>query len=131
MFRASTGSVKATGRFSYVNPRCIRSYKVSSRHNPRKMVRVWAEKEMRNLKRLQTAGIRCPEPLEVRENVLVMGFIGDKDGWLVIPSLYATCIILIRLAMKGIPSTERRRYTYICSYRTLHRTRPHGPQNVQ
>ena len=45
------------------------------------MVRVWAEKEMRNLKRLYTAGIRCPEPIEVRENVLVMGFIGDKDGW--------------------------------------------------
>ncbi|KAI0776571.1 RIO1 family-domain-containing protein [Trametes elegans] len=52
-----------------------------SRHNPRKMVRVWAEKEMRNLKRLRTAGIRCPEPIEVRENVLVMTFVGDKDGW--------------------------------------------------
>ncbi|KAI1789641.1 RIO1-domain-containing protein [Ganoderma leucocontextum] len=52
-----------------------------SRHNPRKMVRVWAEKEMRNLKRLRTAGIRCPEPVEVRENVLVMTFVGDKDGW--------------------------------------------------
>ncbi|KAH9922804.1 RIO1-domain-containing protein [Epithele typhae] len=52
-----------------------------SRHNPRKMVRVWAEKEMRNLKRLRTAGIRCPEPLEVRENVLVMSFVGDNDGW--------------------------------------------------
>ncbi|KAI0346039.1 RIO1-domain-containing protein [Trametopsis cervina] len=52
-----------------------------SRHNPRKMVRVWAEKEMRNLKRLQGAGIRCPDPIEVRENVLVMGFIGDAEGW--------------------------------------------------
>ncbi|KAJ8501914.1 hypothetical protein ONZ51_g324 [Trametes cubensis] len=52
-----------------------------SRHNPRKMVRVWAEKEMRNLKRLRAAGIRCPEPIEVRENVLVMTFVGDKEGW--------------------------------------------------
>ncbi|KAH9854713.1 RIO1 family-domain-containing protein [Lenzites betulinus] len=52
-----------------------------SRHNPRKMVRVWAEKEMRNLKRLRTAGVRCPDPIEVRENVLVMTFVGDKDGW--------------------------------------------------
>ncbi|KAI0372189.1 RIO1-domain-containing protein [Pilatotrama ljubarskyi] len=52
-----------------------------SRHNPRKMVRVWAEKEMRNLKRLRTAGIRCPEPIEVRENVLVMTFVGDMEGW--------------------------------------------------
>jgi hypothetical protein len=30
--------------------------------NPRKMVRTWAEKEMRNLKRLVTAGILCPVP---------------------------------------------------------------------
>lgn len=45
------------------------------------MVRVWAEKEMRNLKRLVAAGIRCPEPLEVRENVLVMTFVGDAEGW--------------------------------------------------
>lgn len=54
-----------------------------SRHNPRKMVRMWAEKEMRNLKRLVAAGVPCPEPLEVRENVLVMDFLGDNDGWYV------------------------------------------------
>ena len=51
------------------------------KHNPRKMVRLWAEKEMRNLKRLVAAGIPCPEPIEVRENVLVMGFLGTKSGW--------------------------------------------------
>ncbi|KAK7469275.1 Serine/threonine-protein kinase rio1 [Stygiomarasmius scandens] len=49
--------------------------------NPRKMVRLWAEKEMRNLKRLVAAGIRCPDPVEVRENVLVMTFLGDNEGW--------------------------------------------------
>jgi len=38
---------------------------------------------MRNLKRLVSAGILCPDPLEVRENVLVMGFLGDKEGWCV------------------------------------------------
>lgn len=54
------------------------------------MVRVWAEKEMRNLKRLRTAGICCPEPIEVRENVLVMTFVGDKEGWLV-PPLIVFC----------------------------------------
>lgn len=48
------------------------------------MVRLWAEKEMRNLKRLVAAGIRAPDPTEVRENVLVMTFVGDKDGWCVI-----------------------------------------------
>lgn len=55
-----------------------------SRRNPRKMVRLWAEKEMRNLKRLVAAGIPCPDPLEVRENVFVMRFLGDKEGWFVL-----------------------------------------------
>ncbi|KAH9080678.1 RIO1-domain-containing protein [Lactarius deliciosus] len=52
-----------------------------NRKNPRKMVRLWAEKELRNLRRLHAAGIPCPEPLEVRENVLVMSFLGDREGW--------------------------------------------------
>ncbi|KNC95923.1 atypical/RIO/RIO1 protein kinase, variant [Spizellomyces punctatus DAOM BR117] len=52
-----------------------------SKSNPRKMVKVWAEKEMRNLKRLHAAGIPCPEPLLLRMHVLLMTFIGDKNGW--------------------------------------------------
>lgn len=47
--------------------------------NPRKMVRTWAEKEMRNLIRLQTAGIPSPEPIMLRSHVLVMGFVGKND----------------------------------------------------
>ncbi|XP_020580610.1 serine/threonine-protein kinase rio1-like [Phalaenopsis equestris] len=50
------------------------------RHNPRKMVKTWAEKEMRNLMRLRAAGIRCPTPFLLRLHVLVMDFIG-KTGW--------------------------------------------------
>ncbi|OMO71672.1 RIO kinase [Corchorus olitorius] len=50
------------------------------KHNPRKMVKTWAEKEMRNLLRLKAAGIRCPTPLLLRLHVLVMEFIG-KAGW--------------------------------------------------
>ncbi|CAB4384078.1 unnamed protein product [Rhizophagus irregularis] len=52
-----------------------------SKHNPRKMVKLWAEKEMRNLKRLWQVGIPCPEPLVLRLHVLVMSFLGDKNGW--------------------------------------------------
>ncbi|CAG8586421.1 11197_t:CDS:10 [Funneliformis caledonium] len=52
-----------------------------SKHNPRKMVKLWAEKEMRNLKRLWQSGIPCPEPLVLRLHVLVMSFLGDKNGW--------------------------------------------------
>ncbi|PKY14636.1 RIO1-domain-containing protein [Rhizophagus irregularis] len=52
-----------------------------SKHNPRKMVKLWAEKEMRNLKRLWQAGIPCPEPLVLGLHALVMIFLGDKNGW--------------------------------------------------
>mmetsp|Transcript_11478 Transcript_11478/g.18732 ORF Transcript_11478/g.18732 Transcript_11478/m.18732 type:complete len:537 (-) Transcript_11478:120-1730(-) len=48
--------------------------------NPRKMVRTWAEKEMRNLKRLTVAGIPCPEPHLLKQHVLIMDFLGE-DGW--------------------------------------------------
>ncbi|XP_066480281.1 serine/threonine-protein kinase RIO1 [Tiliqua scincoides] len=47
--------------------------------NPRKMVKTWAEKEMRNLTRLHTAQIPCPEPIMLRSHVLLMGFIGKND----------------------------------------------------
>ncbi|KAF8272256.1 RIO1 family-domain-containing protein [Lactarius quietus] len=80
-----------------------------NRKNPRKMVRLWAEKELRNLRRLCAAGIPCPEPLEVRENVLVMSFLGDREGWAaprlkdaeiedqtIYASLYAELILNVR-----------------------------------
>lgn len=49
------------------------------RSNPRKMVRTWAEKEMRNLTRLVDAGLFSPQPRMLRNHVLVMDFIGS-DG---------------------------------------------------
>lgn len=51
-----------------------------SKHNPRKMVQTWAEKEMRNLKRLNQAGIPSPNPILLKLHVLVMDFIGDRKG---------------------------------------------------
>ncbi len=51
-----------------------------SKSNNRAMVKVWAEKEMRNLKRMYASGIPCPEPIQLRLHVLVMGFLGDKKG---------------------------------------------------
>ena len=46
----------------------------------RAMVKVWAEKEMRNLRRIHAAGIPCPEPIYLRLHVLTMGFLGSKKG---------------------------------------------------
>ena len=48
--------------------------------NPRKMVKTWAEKEMRNLTRMYNGGIPCPKPHILRSHILVMDFIGC-DGW--------------------------------------------------
>ncbi|KAM7185879.1 putative serine threonine-protein kinase [Rhypophila sp. PSN 637] len=53
----------------------------SDKGNNRKMVKLWAEKEFRNLRRLYTAGIACPEPIKLKLHVLVMQFLGDKRGW--------------------------------------------------
>ena len=47
--------------------------------NPRKMVRMWAEKEMRNYRRLALAEVPCPAVHLLREHVLLMEFIG-RDG---------------------------------------------------
>jgi len=51
-----------------------------SHQNPRKVVRAWADREMRNLIRARRAGINCPYPVRVVDNVVLMEFIG-KDGW--------------------------------------------------
>ncbi|XDG00546.1 hypothetical protein ABKA04_000161 [Annulohypoxylon sp. FPYF3050] len=49
--------------------------------NNRKMVKLWAEKEFRNLRRIHAAAIPCPEPIQLKLHVLVMGFLGDKKGY--------------------------------------------------
>jgi|EP00979_Chaetoceros_neogracilis_P014328 RIO kinase 1 len=48
--------------------------------NPRKMVKVWAEKEMRNYRRLYAASIPTPKPILLKAHVLVMQFLGE-NGW--------------------------------------------------
>jgi len=50
------------------------------RSNPRKMVKTWAEKELRNLRRLHAAGIPSPKPVLLKNHILVMEFLGE-DGW--------------------------------------------------
>ncbi|MCL4133427.1 UNVERIFIED_CONTAM: hypothetical protein GTU68_017901 [Idotea baltica] len=47
-----------------------------AKHNPRKMVQMWAEKEMSNLFKLYNAGLPVPRPVLLRLHVLVMEFLG-------------------------------------------------------
>ena len=43
------------------------------------MVRLWAEKELRNLKRLEQEKIPAPKVVEGKGNVLVMEFLGKDE----------------------------------------------------
>src|SRR3989337_4488753 len=49
------------------------------RHDTRSLIFTWAQKEFRNLEQATRAEVRVPKPLAVKNNVLVMEFIG-KDG---------------------------------------------------
>jgi RIO kinase 1 len=49
------------------------------KHDTRSMIFAWAQKEFRNLEQASRAKVRVPTPIAVKNNVLVMEFIG-KDG---------------------------------------------------
>jgi len=50
-----------------------------SKQNPRKVIHMWAEKEMRNLVKMARHGIHVPEAVMLKKHVLLMSFIGS-DG---------------------------------------------------
>ena len=60
--------------------RLIMIFLFAGKSNPRKMVKVWAEKEMRNYRRIHSAGIPTPEPIFLKSHVLLMEFLGN-NGW--------------------------------------------------
>ncbi|HQF16924.1 MAG: RIO-type serine/threonine-protein kinase Rio1 [Methanosaeta sp. PtaB.Bin039] len=45
----------------------------------RSLINAWTRKEYRNLLRAEEAGIRVPHPFVVRENIIVLEFIGQED----------------------------------------------------
>ena len=74
-----TSILKFRSRQNYIVGEHRFAGEYSSSRNARKMVRVWAEKELRNLKRLEQGGIRAPRVVEGTQNILVMEFLG-VDG---------------------------------------------------
>ena len=46
----------------------------------RQTISTWARREFRNLNKAYTSGVKCPNPIAVKNNVLVMEFIGNKDA---------------------------------------------------
>ncbi|XP_057310078.1 serine/threonine-protein kinase RIO3-like [Hydractinia symbiolongicarpus] len=49
-----------------------------AKQNPRKIIKLWAEKEFRNLNRMKDAGLNCPHVELLRKHILVMSFIGEN-----------------------------------------------------
>lgn len=65
-FRSFMTYIHGDPRFGHVKP------------NRRDIVYVWAQKEYKNLQRYFEAGVRVPNPIAWRENVLLMEFIGEE-----------------------------------------------------
>ena len=51
-----------------------------SKQNPRKIIHMWAEKELHNLSKMLKHGVNVPEPILLKKHVLVMSFIGDEGS---------------------------------------------------
>lgn len=49
-----------------------------SKQNPRKIIHMWAEKELHNLVKMAKGGLRVPEAVVLKKHVLVMSFIGAE-----------------------------------------------------
>lgn len=50
-----------------------------SKQNNRTFIKMWAEKEMHNLKRIKNVGINCPSVVALKNNILLMSFIGENN----------------------------------------------------
>ncbi|MHA1368910.1 MAG: serine protein kinase RIO [Promethearchaeota archaeon] len=75
IYRINAQTSKWMMRYISGDPR----FKNFRRGNARLLISTWAFKEFKNLRRSVDAGVNSPRPIFVRENVLVMHFIG-RDG---------------------------------------------------
>jgi RIO kinase 3 len=48
-----------------------------SKQNPRKVIHMWAEKELHNLKKMEKFGVCVPQVVALKKHVLVMSFVGS------------------------------------------------------
>lgn len=74
IYRTATADFKKMSVYVQGDPRFKRVKK-----DTRSLIYTWATKEFKNLKRACEAKVRVPKPMAVRNNVLVMEFIGE-DG---------------------------------------------------
>jgi RIO kinase 1 len=74
IYRISTSNFKAMQNYLLGDPRFG-----SIKGTKRAIVSAWTRKEFRNLSRAIESGVRVPRPVAMRENILVMEFIGEEE----------------------------------------------------
>jgi RIO kinase 1 len=74
VYRTEACDFKTMWKYIIGDPRFRRMGK-----NRRIIVKLWCQREYKNLKIAFNAGVACPEPLFFSENILIMSFIGN-DG---------------------------------------------------
>jgi len=75
IYRIATSTYKHLAKYIVDDPR-FRSIRSDRRH----IILAWAKKEFKNLVRMHRAGVTVPEPIKVKENILVMGYVGDESA---------------------------------------------------
>jgi RIO kinase 1 len=75
IYRVTTSDFKKMQYYIQGDPR----FNVRS-NSKRQLINNWVLKEFKNLNRAYEAGVRVPQPLIAKNNILIMEFIGDSDG---------------------------------------------------
>ncbi|GFO19135.1 serine/threonine-protein kinase rio3-like [Plakobranchus ocellatus] len=65
-------------RAKYIHGDHRLSSDIYKKQNPRKIMKLWAEKECMNLKRMRRHNIPCPTPISLKKHVLAMTCIGEE-----------------------------------------------------
>lgn len=72
IYRIETSNFKRMSYYVEADPR----FRV--KHSRRALVETWCQKEFRNLRDSQAAGLRVPTPFKVSKNILLLEFIGEE-----------------------------------------------------
>ena len=79
IFRINSSSFFKMSKYLEMDPRFRHV------HSTRGIVLTWAKREFINLTKAYEAGVKVPRPIALRENVIVMGFIGNQPPKYPIP----------------------------------------------
>lgn len=72
VYRIATSDFKRMNRYLASDPRFR-----SVGKDRRRIIHLWATREFKNLQRAEEAAVPAPKPIDVKNNVLAMGFVGE------------------------------------------------------